>query len=78
MQITLGLILITCPLLVAKLAGRPGLGGTGLGGPWGTGAGGMTVNVGGARPGRAPVAGSPTSAGKRAPPSSRPQPPGER
>lgn len=38
----------------------------------------MTVNVGGARPSRAPVAGSPTSAEKRALPSSRLQPPGGR
>lgn len=38
----------------------------------------MTVNVGGARPGLAPVAGRPASAEKRAVPSSQPQPPGER
>lgn len=38
----------------------------------------MTVNVGGARPGRAPVGGSPTSAEKRAVPSSQPPPPGGR
>lgn len=72
----LGLILITCPPPAgAKSAPRPAVGGPG----WEAGPGGMTVNAGsGARPGRAPVAGSPTSAERHAVPSSQPQPPSGR
>lgn len=74
----LGLILITCPLLPGRVCTKASAGGTRLGGRQGAWAGGMTVNVDGARPGRAPAAGSPTSAEKRAVPSSQPQPPSGR